>query len=120
MLRSHMILAVWTKQAGIRGVGHMKYRILLLLALMCAVLVAAISGTLAGYTDETVFSFSIQPDTSSMKPNAQPRVEVSAETPYAQTEDTTQSAADTAQSYAQSEPTTDEIQAELPADNDSW
>lgn len=49
----------------------MKYRILVLLALMCAILVAAVSGTLAGYTDEAAFSFSIRPDTSAIQKTQQ-------------------------------------------------
>ena len=40
----------------------MKIRMLVLLALACAVLVAAVGGTLAGYTDKAAFSFNIQPD----------------------------------------------------------
>lgn len=40
----------------------MKYRILLLLALMCAIFVAAVGGTLAGYTDKAAFGFSIEPE----------------------------------------------------------
>lgn len=39
----------------------MKYRILLLLALLCAIPVAAAGGTLASYSYETAFSFSIEP-----------------------------------------------------------
>lgn len=39
----------------------MKYRILLLAALMFAILAAAAGGTLAGYTMETSYSISIQP-----------------------------------------------------------
>ena len=41
----------------------MKYRVMLLLVLMGAILVATIGGTLAGYTGEAAFSFSIQPET---------------------------------------------------------
>lgn len=43
----------------------MKYRILLLLALLCAIPVAAAGGTLAMYSYETAFSFSIVPETGS-------------------------------------------------------
>ncbi len=39
----------------------MKYRILLLAALVCAILAAAMGGTLAGYTTETSYNISIQP-----------------------------------------------------------
>lgn len=54
----------------------MKYRILLLAALMGAVLVSGVGGTLAGYTDETALSFSIRPDTGKIRPKAQRTVEV--------------------------------------------
>ena len=48
----------------------MKYRILLLVALVCAILTAAVGGTLAGYTTETSYSISIQPAaTSTPKPH---------------------------------------------------
>ena len=48
----------------------MKYRILLLAALVCAILAAAVSGTLAGYTTETSYSISIQPAaTNTPKPH---------------------------------------------------
>ncbi len=40
----------------------MKYKMLILLILLCATFVAAIGGTLAGYTSEAAYSFSIQPD----------------------------------------------------------
>lgn len=42
----------------------MKYRLLLLLVLISAILVATIGGTLASYTGDAAFSFSIQPDTT--------------------------------------------------------
>lgn len=46
----------------------MKYKMLLLLALACAIIVAAMGGTLAGYTDREAFSFSIQADTQQVTP----------------------------------------------------
>lgn len=67
----------------------MKYRILVLLVLVCAVLVAAAGGTLAGYTSETTFSFSIRPDMRAT-PHARQSIEapvVTATTPDAQTAD---------------------------------
>ena len=42
----------------------MKYRILLLAALMCAIPVAAMGGTLSAYTSETALSVSMEPQTS--------------------------------------------------------
>ena len=54
----------------------MKYRILLVLALMCAILFAAVNGTLAGYTDEAAMSFSIRPDTSGIKPKEQQTAQI--------------------------------------------
>lgn len=48
----------------------MKYRILLLAALVCAILATAMGGTLAGYTTEASYSISIQPmATSTPKPH---------------------------------------------------
>ncbi len=49
----------------------MKYRILLLLALLCAIPVAAAAGTLASYSHETAFSFNIEADMSGMELQAQ-------------------------------------------------
>lgn len=49
----------------------MKYRILFLLALLCAIPVAAAAGTLASYSHETAFSFNIEADMSGMELQAQ-------------------------------------------------
>ena len=52
----------------------MKYRILLLAVLACAILAAAMGGTLAGYTAETAYSVSIQPEaTSTPEPDKTPK-----------------------------------------------
>ena len=62
----------------------MKYRILLLAALVCAILAAAVGGTLAGYTTETSYSISIQPAATSTP--KQPMADIPAEEDTAQEE----------------------------------
>lgn len=98
----------------------MKYRILVLLALMCAILVAAVSGTLAGYTDEAAFSFSIRPDTSAIHKTQQaPEAQSTADA------EPTPSAESVAESVAEStaEPapvSTEEASSdEMPADGET-
>ena len=60
----------------------MKYRILLLLALLFAIPAAAAGGTLASYSCETAISFSIEPSVGSMDLQAtQPEATAIQETP---------------------------------------
>lgn len=86
----------------------MKYRILVLLLLMCAVLVSAVGGTLGSYTSETALSMSIEPNMESIAAEQQ----LAGETP--QTEDTESA------SSPDGEQPTDSIQeapVETPADS---
>jgi hypothetical protein len=70
----------------------MKYRILLLLVLVFAIMTSAIGGTLASYTDKAALGFSIEPNTKHIKPDVKNAEEAPTATAQV-TEDTTQESA---------------------------
>lgn len=85
----------------------MKYRMLLLLALLVAIVVSAVGGTLAGYTSEDTFSFSVQPDMGSINQQSQQLIE----TPNASATKQDTQASEEAARVAES--TTEEMQSAI-------